>query len=418
MTQAQLLLDQGISPTYLETIGQALYQALLPVGSSLRTVFNDALHQATEPGEPLHLRLRIAPEVAQRSRLADYPWELLHDGQRFLSLHRQLVVSRYLAYEARPPAVDRHTSLKVLLVSSTAGDPALRLPPLPSLEPQAIRDGLANAANISLDQLPQATRRALRTYDGQPQVVHFDGHGLYGQRCVNPDCQRMHNSLSLSQCKSCDQPLPEPEGFLLLADDQGRPDYVSAQEFALLLPSSVVLVVLSACQSAMAMVGTSLFRGVAQRLIDTRVPAVVAMQYSVLADAASQFAEQFYRELAKGKSLVATLQSARRAMVDIPNQWYRPALYLRWRDDDGGQLFKDVEQAAEPIGLRRSQRLDLKRLKEVLEDLAEDYGAIRARLRTELDPVTERKLKRKLKQISDEMDSCEQEMSELQRRDG
>jgi hypothetical protein len=43
----------------------------------------------------------------------------------------------------------------------------------------------------------------------------------------------------------------------------------------------------------MAVAGDSVFNGMAQNLIDQRLPAVVAMQYSVRADAACEFAEQF-----------------------------------------------------------------------------------------------------------------------------
>jgi tetratricopeptide (TPR) repeat protein len=107
-----------------------------------------------------------------------------------------------------------------------------------------------------------------------------------------------------------------------------------------LIPSGgVALVVLSACQSGMAVAGESVFNGTAQNLIGHRVPAVVAMQYSVSVEAATQFAEQFYRSVGQKDSLSVAVNQGREAMGADGNQWYRPVLYLRWRDNQGGQLF-------------------------------------------------------------------------------
>jgi hypothetical protein len=72
----------NFSPDYLARIGQALYESLFPMGK-IREAFQVALRGAEVAGEALHLRLKFPAEAAKRSRLADYPWELLHDGQRF-----------------------------------------------------------------------------------------------------------------------------------------------------------------------------------------------------------------------------------------------------------------------------------------------------------------------------------------------
>ncbi|WP_346294096.1 CHAT domain-containing protein [Sphaerothrix gracilis] len=354
MIQESLLAPdrQSFHPAYLETVGQRLYQALFPVGSSLRSTFETSLRLAEpEPAnEDLHLRLKFAANSAERSRLADYPWELLHDGQRFL-LHHRVVLSRYLAYEALPPALPSQAQLRVLLISSTASDPAQGLIKLPETEQQAIRQGLSKAETsgvIALESLSPVTRRGLSIYltdcdpSLRPQVIHFDGHGLYGKRCINPDCRQMHNSTKVERCRRCQHLLPDSEGFLLFKGESGGSDYVSAREFAALLPSGVALVVLSACQSGMAVAGESLFNGTAQQLIDARIPAVVAMQYMVRVDAASQFSEQFYRVLGKKEPLVVALREGRKWMMELVNQWYRPVLYLRWRDNGGGQLFQEM----------------------------------------------------------------------------
>lgn len=355
MVQAGLLTAdrQSFHPQYLEVTGQALYQSLLPVGSSLRSTFETALRFCEQSGEDLHLRLKFAANSAQRSRLADYPWELLHDGQRFL-LRRSVMLSRYIAYEAVPPALSSLEQLRVLLVSSSASDSQQGLRPLSSDEQVAVQKGLAKAqasGKIALKQLPTVTRRGLSTYltecvpDERPHIIHFDGHGLYGKRCSNPQCQQIHVGTKRKRCDRCNYQLPDAEGFLLFEHEHKDCDYVSAAEFADLLPSGIALVVLSACQSGMAMAGGSLFNGTAQQLVDARVPAVVAMQYLVRVDAASQFAEQFYRVLGTGEPLVVALREGRKWMMEHINQWYRPVLYLRWADNEGGQLFASMSSA-------------------------------------------------------------------------
>ncbi|GAA6617898.1 effector-associated domain EAD1-containing protein [Scytonema sp. NUACC26] len=84
-----------------------------------------------------------------------------------------------------------------------------------------------------------------------------------------------------------------------------------------------------------------MFNGVAQNLIGQGIPAVVAMQYLVGVDAASAFAEDFYLSLGQKESLAIALGNGQTAMGIEGDQWYRPVLYLRWEDNDGGQLFKD-----------------------------------------------------------------------------
>lgn len=427
MVQESLLTEdrKSFHPAYLENIGQALYCSLFPDGSSLRSTFESSLRLAEQTGEDLHLRLKFAANSAKRSRLADYPWELLHDGNRFL-LHRNVVLSRYIAYEALPPRLAGQERLRVLLVSSPAFDQSQRLPKLSDAEQQAVRQGLVKAEEsgaIALDQLSSVTRKGLSVYltdcapEQVPQVIHFDGHGLYGKRCINSICRQIHKGIQVERCSCCQQQLPEPEGFLLFEHEQGDPDYVSARELAALLPSGVALVVLSACQSGMAIAGDSLFNGTAQQLIDARIPAVVAMQALVRADAASLFAEQFYRVLGKKQPLVVALREGRKWMMEQVNQWYRPVLYLRWQDNDGGQLFVENSAGGDQAGLSRFQRLEIDRLQTELDDLDQDYESVKAQLRVEQDGPTQNKLQRQIEQIGLDMDQREQRLFRLKRGD-
>ena len=430
LVQQQLLTadEASLTPDYLEIIGQGLYQSLFPADNALRSTLASALRMAEQMGEPLHLRLKYGDDASKRSRLADYPWELLHDGERFL-LHDAVGLSRYLAYEALAPALPAQERLNVLLLSSSATDPSPQLASLPDVEQQAVRQGLRKAFDaglIRLTQLEKVTWQGLSRYstdcepNTSPQVVHFDGHGFYGKRCKNPECRQIHSGTKVQRCSRCQQTLPAPEGFVLFEQAGGAgADYISARDFALLLPKSVLLVVLSACRSGMAVAGESLFNGTAQQLIDKRIPAVVAMQYSVRADAASQFAEQFYRVLGKREPLIAALQEGRKWMLMTrENQWYRPVLYTRWRDNHGGQLFQPESKVDNVAHLSRFEALELERWRRELDDLEEDYESVKKQLRWEQDGPTRNRLDLQVEQIGQDMNECEQKISRLERGDG
>ncbi len=343
-------------PNYLVNIGQALYNALFPQGSRVEQLLQSSISLAQYESTKLVVRLTLEADVVQRTRLADYPWELLYNGH-FLC-HHQIEFHRYIAYQAVPPSLPKAEKLNVLLISSGASDEKLHLKPLSKKEQKAVLKGLKTASekgDISLEQLEEAIFADLRTYltehpgEKAPHVLHFDGHGLFGKRCR--ECGTMNKGTVVERCRNCHAELPSPQGYLVFEDEDGDVHYISAEELGNLLHQSglsdgdsqtrgVTLVVLSACQSGMAIVGESVFNGAAQNLIRHGVPAVVAMQYSVNVDSATQFTEQFYRSLGQKKSLAVAVSQGRGAMGVEGNQWYRPVLYLRWQDNDGGQLFE------------------------------------------------------------------------------
>lgn len=349
---------QAFHPDLLKNIGRSLYQSLFPSGGKLESILKSALHFSESKNTNLHIQLTFQEDSVSRSRFADYPWELLHDGKNFLA-HRRVTFSRYIAYESVPPNLPATEKLNVLLVSSAAFDADQGLKKLSKQEQQAIALGLEKAqtyGHIKLVQLEFATLQCLRTYLTEhqgidtPHVLHFDGHGLFGKRCPNPQCRTIHKGIKVERCKVCSTPLPEAQGYLAFETDAGSPDYVSAEELGFLLQTAtatdgasqsfgITLAVLSACQSGMSVVGDSVFNGTAQNLISHRIPAVVAMQYSVSVDGATKFAEQFYRSLGQKNSLALAVSQGREAMGLATQQWFRPVLYLRWGDNVGGQIF-------------------------------------------------------------------------------
>jgi hypothetical protein len=238
------------------------------------------------------------------------------------------------------------------------------LPRLDNSETQAIGCAIEEAQeHFSLHPQQVSSYAGLEDYlsrhcgDDSPDIIHFDGHGTFGRRCKK--CPTVTTRRSVDRCTNCSQSLEglKPQGYLVFENAQGRPDYRSADEFADLVRQALVsvnhearggtrLIVLSACRSGVARGAGLVFNGVAQRLIDAGVPAVVAMQFSIRADAAERFAGRLYQQIAAGAPLVTAMSWGRTALGDdAGDQWYRPVLYLRWRDNEGGQLFALPEQS-------------------------------------------------------------------------
>jgi CHAT domain-containing protein len=385
MVQNGLLTEDrsGFHPNMYAYIGQALYQALFPDRSSVKNALQKAIILAQTQETELHIQLQIDAQIGQYARLHDYPWELLHDGQDFLA-HHQITFSRYIDCEAAPPKLLPFKQINVLLVSSAAFDLNNKLEELSKDEQEAVRQVLRKAQDknyIRLNELQSATLRELRAYltehrgNEVPHVIHFDGHGFFGKRCQ--ECRKTYEGTKVIKCtQPCGAQLPQPQGYLVFEDEAGKADYVSAKELGTLLGKQrgVALVVLSACKSGLSLGSNSVFNGVAQNLIRQRVPAVVAMQYSVLVEGATAFAEQFYRSLGERDSLAMAVSQGREAMGCERNQWYRPILYLRWRDNEGGQLFAmspalaspNIEQVHQEVSTQLAGASSAKSLVEIL----------------------------------------------------
>jgi|GEM_PF-332533 len=368
MTQEGLLLSDGsgFSADYLEKIGRSLYKSLFPVGN-VSDLLQRSIALAEQDRNPqLHIQIEFNAEVTELNRLPDYPWEMVHDGRRFLA-HHNVTFSRYIAHLSAPPTLSAVSPINVLLVSSGASDEENGLDPLSKKEHEAVKKGLEKSqedGHILFSEPEKASFKALAIYltehrgDDALHVLHFDGHGVFGKRCQNSECRTFHGNLKLEKCQKCGTALSASQGYLLFepddVDDELEANYVSAEEIGSLLRSirhgdsesqqgGVRLAVLSACKSAYALGGNSVFNGVAQSLIGHGVPAVVAMQYTVSVESATAFAERFYRELGNKQSLVVATSQGRVAMQNVEhNQWYRLIFYLRWQANDGGQLFATV----------------------------------------------------------------------------
>ncbi len=297
-------------------LGRSLHDALFhdEVGQRLA-----ASLEQIDRSEGLRIKLRLA-SVPELSR---WPWEYLYSPSRncFLALSAATPVVRYpdLARGARDIA--GRPPLSVLLVIAAPMDQA----PLRSAqELKDIEEALASlvaSGRLVLDRLTSATFSSLaeRLRLSDVHVLHFIGHGAFDAE--------------------------HGEGTLVFEDARQRSDVVEDDRLAALLLDhpALRLVFLNACEGAYHgdLEG---FGGVAQRLLQQGVPAVVAMQRTISNRAAITFSRRFYEALASGTAIDTAVAKGRRAMDQAGHgiEWGAPTLYLRAAD---GVLLANEEVA-------------------------------------------------------------------------
>lgn len=319
--------DEAASPALLaeaEAFGRDLYDRLL--GGEIGQHWEALRAQAQATGEAVRLRLRMAEDAPTLDTL---PWEFLHDGQTFLAPDRQVLLGRGVA--ALPDFAIPETETGPLAVLVIVSNP-LDLPDLQAFEPdeelaviyQALDEQLQRG-QIHIEVVDEASvgemQRALIAHDYQ--VVHFIGHG-------NFDEQR--------------------GGYLVIEDEKGDATGLSGTHFAELLAGrGVRLVLLSSCLTARGS-PTQAYRSVAGALLRRGLPAVVAMQYPILATSARTFYRTVYQALAANRPLDVAVAEGQQALYlergQVSLDWATPALFSRgagaWR------LGADVREAVPP----------------------------------------------------------------------
>jgi tetratricopeptide (TPR) repeat protein len=305
-------------------LGKRLYHTVFGSAGAM-SVLQAWRLQPLQPG--MQRQISIASEIP---RALSLPWELLHDEQGFLvlrtrnpvSLIRRLPQSELGGFQTsfKPP-------LRILMITARPDDAGFIDPRSTARELLDEVQGQVEVGNIALEFLRPPTLRALRTRLSNAklpavQVLHFDGHGVFGEKKDR-------------QGKA--QPGGKPQGMLAFEDDEGKLDLVEANDVAQVLQDSGVrLAVLDACQSALGAADDA-FSSVATRLIQGGVDAVVAMSASLLVASSTLFFEAFYRELVAGAPAPIAQERARQALHDDP----RRHLLSRRRDEE-----------AQPVELR------------------------------------------------------------------
>ena len=100
---------------------------------------------------------------------------------------------------------------------------------------------------------------------------------------------------------------------------------------------------------------TDLFAGIAQALVQKRMPVVIAMQYTVTDNAAIDLAASFYPAIANRYPVDAALAEARKTLYTGNNQleWGTPVLFMR---APNGMLFQTQSEQEDEMDNDRQNK--------------------------------------------------------------
>ena len=273
--------------------GQMLYQAAL--GGEVGVLFAERLAVARADDMGLRLQVRIATEGERAApELMNLPWEFLHDGDGFLVTRWETPLSRLPLGIARRDKRPLERTLRMLVVVSSPLDLPEHRVLNTEREQEVILAALGKLQRkglLDIDFCEDAALDTIQDYLSEQDydILHFTGHGVFNE--------------------------VKGRGELLLEDERGHLQPLTNEEFAALLRGypSLRLVFLSACQSART-ANNDAYADLARRLLKQGVPAVLAMQYSVLDEVVTLLADRFYTGLANNKPLDVALTEARLAL--------------------------------------------------------------------------------------------------------
>ncbi|MDJ0705470.1 MAG: tetratricopeptide repeat protein [Leptolyngbyaceae cyanobacterium MO_188.B28] len=190
-------------------------------------------------------------------------------------------------------------------------------PMLAALAPIRAQVNLKVLRPPSFDQF----QSELNARKGFYHIVHFDGHGSFD--AAQQDSQYTYGG--------------DGQGVLVFEKKEGSPQPISAADIAQhLADCRVPIFILNACQSGQA--GRDPFSSVATRLVSLGAKGVVAMAYSVYAEAAKHFIGRLYEQLVLDESLSSAVAAGRRKLSIELNRpspkgwlplqdWLVPVLY-------------------------------------------------------------------------------------------
>ncbi len=285
------------------------------------------LAKAWAEARGLHSQRRIRLRIDEGApELHALPWETLRDPESGdLAAMKSTPFSRYLAGPWMPgnPILKRPIRVLVAIANPVnLADSGLQAID-GDREWELIQLAVAGVSGIELTRLPdpcsltaleEAVRKGIH-------ILHFVGHGSYDEK-------KRTGSLLLADDK---------DNRIKLAEDHEIAEMLRRQlaNTESSLDDKLRLVYLSSCQTA-TRDSFDAFRGLAPRVVDAGVPAVVAMQDFVPVTTAEAFEKVFYRELMVHGEVDRAANAARASLLTAKIRGAAiPVLFLRLRS---GQL--------------------------------------------------------------------------------
>lgn len=295
--------------------GSELFDALLPRGSSHYEGFRVAMESARQAKKRLRFRLHIAKNVP--IEIHALFWELLYDAGEHVTIARSpdTAFSRYSTVQ-RPLGQPTTEQSRLLCLISAPSD-ASRYE-MAEIDRDECARRLAEAfaplaGRMEVDYLePPVTPGRLREklVAGRYHLLHLFGHGALMRRGT-----------------SC----------LVLENDDGAAEFVEESKLAeiFLGDRGLRLVALVACHGGAPSSSSDVFSGLAGRLVERGVPAVVGMRRAVAMTMGYSFTGHLYRELARtGRVDVAVNEARQHLFLETSTglDWSSPMLFMRLQD--------------------------------------------------------------------------------------
>lgn len=297
--------------------GQFLFSSVFV--SEIRDMFLRArsVAHATETG------LRIVFKFGESQELQEVPWEILHDGKKFLALQPTTPVVRYFRQDEPLAAHPFPPPLRVLF---TTACPEGYTPLDLGNEEHQLRQGLSGHGdqielmverNISLDRLNHILLRAQNT-DHPFHVWHHAGHG------------GLHKS----------------HGFELALEERGKYQPATTSQLSSILGScpDTQMAILNVCHGGAP-------NGLANYLAALNIPIVIGFQASVLDRHALLLARELYSTMLTATIEQAIAQVRNELAVDDQKTgrtaWTLPIMFARTQQ--AVELVRSPSISASPV---------------------------------------------------------------------
>ena len=263
----------------------------------------NALFDRRDAGDWLY-NSSILQVRADDPHILSWPWEALYDPQSGAYLAHQRRVERRLNRlpdpQPAPGLPNERVNILLVVCRPFEHDVRYRSIARPLIELIQSKNLPAHVDLLrppTFDQL----REHLRQHPGYYHVLHFDGHGGYGDLGGHASPHQFRAS----------------QGCLVFEDAKSAPDQKSARDLSALLHEyAVPAVVLNACQSAtLDEQAEDAFATVATALLQSGMRSVVAMAYSLYVSGAQVFLPEFYRRLFESGSVAEGVRAGRQQML-------------------------------------------------------------------------------------------------------
>lgn len=321
----------------LAKFGNALHRALFN-GRGVQRLYDQTMGRAGQ----MRIRLKFKLTDPFQRALFMLPWESLKEEAeadlQFLSAESITPLVRDVRAGAPTHQDTIDGPLNVLLVTAHAPDMApLKL----EEEQERIETAFEHSKEVHVETLNNPTWDELeeKLDDGVDyHIIHYMGHGDYDAGSENGRGRG---------------------GMLMLRGrESGGSDQVDNDMLAGMLRNRATrLFFINACNTAVvSRDAEAAFSGLATRMLEAGVPAVIAMQFEIADPSAVKFAETFYDRIADGQPIDSAVSAARRTLLNMSREgnkllkgqhWLTPVLYMR-EGTSGRLLAPRSERASRP----------------------------------------------------------------------